>query len=122
MLDEHICPVVASLVRELLQQAQLESVHNFRAGRFLNCEDGVIPREASREQWVLVTFDVNTIPDVLRGMAEAQEDHAGVIFISSKSFAQNDHGGLARALAAACRDGADADRTNRILFLSKAKK
>jgi hypothetical protein len=52
-------------------------------------------------------------------MAVNQEEHAGVIFISSKSFAQNDHPSLARALVELARSELDADWTNRVVFLSK---
>jgi hypothetical protein len=52
-------------------------------------------------------------------MAVNQEEHAGVIFISSKSFAQNDHSSIARALVELARGELDADWTNRVVFLSK---
>jgi hypothetical protein len=67
----------------------------------------------------LVTFDLNTIPAILSEMAVNQEEHAGVIFISSKSFAQNDHSSIARALVELARGELDADWTNRVVFLSK---
>lgn len=85
----------------------------------MNCDDGIILRECQREKWVLVTFDVNTIPAILTEMAVNQEEHAGVIFISSKSFAQNDYPGIAHALAELARDELDTDWTNRVMFLSK---
>ena len=85
----------------------------------MNCDDGIILRECRREKWILVTFDVNTIPAILSEIAVNQEEHAGVIFISSKSFAQNDHPGLARALVELARSELDADWTNRVVFLSK---
>jgi hypothetical protein len=54
------------------------------------------------------------------GTVISGEDHGGVIFVSSKSFAQNDHAGLAAALAGLWQSDADADWTNRIVFLSRA--
>jgi hypothetical protein len=42
-----------------------------------------------------------------------------VVFISSKSFAQNDHSALAKALVELARGEFDTDWTNRVLFLSK---
>ena len=119
LLDEHIWPGVAAIVRDLLPQVQVESIHDFRGGRLMNCEDGIILRECLNGNWILVTFDVNTIPAILGEMAVNQEDHAGVVFVSSKSFAQNEHFTLAKGLVELARGEFDADWTNRVLFLSK---
>lgn len=119
LLDEHIWPGVAAMIKALLPQVQVESIHDFRGGRFMNCEDGIILGECANGNWILVTFDVNTIPAVLSEMAMNQEDHAGVIFVSSKSFAQNNHSILTKALVELARGELDADWTNRVLFLSK---
>ena len=119
LLDEHIWLGVASIIRPMLPLAKVESLHDFCGGRLMNCDDGVILRECQRKKWILVTFDLNTIPAILSEMAVNQEEHAGVIFISSKSFAQNDHSSIARALAELARGELDADWTNRVVFLSK---
>ena len=120
LLDEHIWPGVVVIVRDLLPQVQVESIHDFCGGRLMNCEDGIILRECLNGNWILVTFDVNSIPAILGEMAVNQEDHAGVVFISSKSFAQNDYSSLAKALVELARGEFDADWTNRVLFLSKS--
>jgi hypothetical protein len=85
----------------------------------MNCEDGIILRECLNRKWILLTFDVNTIPAILGEMAINQEDHAGVVFVSSKSFVQNDHSTLAKALVELARGEVDTDWKNRVLFLSK---
>jgi hypothetical protein len=103
----------------MLLLAKVESLHDFCGGRLMNCDDGIILRECQRKKWILVTFDVNTIPAILSEMAVNQEEHAGVIFVSSKSSAQNDHSSLARALVELACSEVDADWTNRIMFLSK---
>jgi hypothetical protein len=123
LLDEHIWPGVADLVRKLTPTAQIESLHHHSGGRLLNTADDEILTEAYRGHWTFVTFDVNTIPRLLREKAMAKEDHSGVIFISAKSFAQNDHNGLARALASVV--GAEepaASWTNRVVFLGRSSK
>lgn len=107
------------MVKLTLPAAYVESIHTFSGGRFLNCDDAEILREARRAGRILVTFDVNTIPALLHEMAAAEELHSGVIFISAKSFTQNDHQGLALALAGLLRDETSADWTNRVMFLHK---
>ena len=119
LLDEHIWPGVASIIKSMLPLAKVESLHDFCGGRLMNCDDGIILRECQRKKWILVTFDVNTIPAILSEMAVNQEEHAGVIFVSSKSFAQNDHSSIARALVELARGELDADWTNCVMFLSK---
>ena len=119
LLDEHIWPGVTAMIKASLPQVQVESIHDFRGGRLMNCEDGIILRECLNGEWTLVTFDVNTIPAILGEMAVNQEDHSGVVFVSSKSFAQNDHSALAKALAGLARAEFDSEWKNRVLFLSK---
>jgi hypothetical protein len=119
LLDEHLWPGVADLVRRGLPGAQIQSLHHYDNGRLMNTTDDEILAEARRGEWTLVTFDLNTIPRLLSDKAMAQEDHGGVIFVSHKSFAQNDHGGLAKALIAVLQSESETDWTNRIMFLSR---
>ena len=74
---------------------------------------------AEREGMVLVTFDANTIPAFLQEMAMAEDNHAGVVFVSSKTFAQNDSAGIAAALVRLRQSHKSGDWTNRIVFLTK---
>jgi hypothetical protein len=121
LLDEHIWPGVADLVRKRIPTAQIESLHHYADGSFINTTDEEILTEAHRGSWSFVTFDVNTIPRLLREKALAKEDHSGVIFISAKSFAQNDHHGLARALASVVgAEESAAAWINRIIFLGRS--
>ena len=119
LLDEHIWPGVAELVRKQLPAAEIVSLHHYSAGSLMNAGDNEILTEAHRGGWTLVTFDLNTIPRLLSEKAIASEDHSGIIFISSKSFAQNDHTGLAQALSWVARSEAENDLTNRVMFLSR---
>jgi glycosyltransferase A (GT-A) superfamily protein (DUF2064 family) len=121
LLDEHVWPGVAELIRRTRPTAHIESLHHHAGGSLMNTDDAVLLGEARRGGWMLVTFDVNTIPVLLRDMAVSGQEHGGVIFISSKSFAQNDHAGLAEALGELWLTDPDADWTNRVVFLSRAK-
>jgi hypothetical protein len=86
---------------------------------FLGQTDRSNLREAAAARLTLVTFDVNTIPTLLQEMAREEESHGGVVFISSRSFTQNDSKGIAAALLRLWSDGATADWTNRVVFRSK---
>jgi hypothetical protein len=119
LLDEHIWPGVAELVKRQIPEADVESIHRYADGSLMNTTDNEVLAEAHRDGWTLVTFDLNTIPRLLHEKAIANEDHNGVIFVSSKTFAQNDHARLAQALSVVARSEAAADWTNRVMFLSR---
>jgi hypothetical protein len=119
LLDEHLWPKLAELVKQTLPNQEIESLHQYAQGRWLNSPDDELLAEAHRGGWVWVTFDVNTIPRLLQEKAVAAEDHSGVIFISNKSYAQNDHAGLTAALIELIGREAKREWTNRIMFLEK---
>ena len=119
LLDEHIWPGVAELVKRQIPEAEVESIHHYADGSLMNTTDNEVLAEAHRDGWTLVTFDLNTIPRLLSEKTMASEDHSGIVFISSKSFAQNDHARLAQALSVVARSEAAADWTNRVMFLSR---
>ena len=100
LLDEHILPKLAEQIRAEVPGAEVESLHFWRGGRLLHQPDARILREALEAGWSLRTFDLATIPAHLAELAAAGAAHHGVIFVSAKFFAQNDHGGLVRAIAA----------------------
>jgi hypothetical protein len=119
LLDEHLSPEVARIATRLAKRLPVVSLHDWRNGLFVGQSDGNILREALKEQAVLVTFDVNSIPSLLREMAVAGEDHAGVVFIPSKSYPQNDSAGLAAALVRLWHSNKAAVWTNRVVFLTR---
>ncbi|MEI6070349.1 MAG: DUF5615 family PIN-like protein [Verrucomicrobiae bacterium] len=119
LLDEHMSPEIVPIARTLNARFAVISLHGWCDGLLIGQNDERILREAAREKLTLVTFDVNTIPPLLQEMARAGEDHAGVVFVSSKSFAQNDSAGIAAALLRLWLASRRRDWTNRVVFLSK---
>lgn len=119
LLDEHLSPEIVPIARALNARFAVLSLHGWREGLLIGQSDTRILREAAREKLTLVTFDVNTIPPLLQEMAQAGEDHAGVVFVSIKSFAQNDSAGIAAALLRLWLAGRRTEWTNRVVFLSK---
>jgi predicted nuclease of predicted toxin-antitoxin system len=119
LLDEHIWPPLAARLREALPGAQIESLHEWRRGRLLHQSDERILLEAREARLTLVTFDLATIPPLLVDKAALGEEHSGVIFISAKSFSQNDHGGLLRAIVRWWPEWSAFSWTNRVEFLRR---
>ncbi|HEX5164617.1 MAG TPA: hypothetical protein VFV93_04410, partial [Thermomicrobiales bacterium] len=53
---------------------------------------------ASAENRVLVSYDTKTLPPLVKDCWERDLHHAGIILIDSRTFRQNDIGGIVRAL------------------------
>lgn len=119
LLDEHISPRVAGQVQAKLPKATIESVHRWNGGRLRQQSDERILLEARQEGWTLLTFDLATIPLLLAEMTRLGEHHGGVIFVSTKSFPQNDYGGLVKALVSSRPDWETQDWSNRVEFLGR---
>jgi len=114
-LDEHLSPKVA----EICGKKCAISLHHWKNGTLVGESDERILQAAAGEKLVLVTFDVNTIPRLLQDMAIQDESHTGVIFISTRSFAQNDSSGIASALLRMSENTKRESWLNRIAFLTK---
>jgi hypothetical protein len=117
LLDEHISPQVARLLRQRGIEAQ--ALREFEDGRLLQAEDAEVLRAALRAGLVFVTFDVHTVPEVLRSFAESGEEHGGVVLVSARSFRQDDVGGLVEALGRLRALLEQVGPRNRVLFLER---
>lgn len=67
-------------------------------GAFRVEPDSVLLAAAMREDRILVTYDLKTIPALLREWADIGQPHAGIVLIDDQTIRQNDVGGLIRAL------------------------
>ena len=119
LLDEHLSPKLVDIVRGLDPGLDIESLHRWRSGAFVNRPDEAILRAAAEDGRTLVTFDVRTIPALLAEFAVAGERHGGVIFVSIKSYPQNDFKGLAHAIVSLAERTGDDDWTDRVVFLTR---
>jgi hypothetical protein len=117
LLDEHLSPRIAAALRRIEPAAEVYAISQWQGGVLLGHPDEQILAEAARHGLTLVTCDLRTIPVLLKNWAAQGRIHGGVIFISRRSFASADVGGLARALAALLRDRGAQDWSDRVLFL-----
>jgi hypothetical protein len=100
---------------------RIASVHQWHDGDFMHTDDDIILEAAYQEQTTLVTFDQSTIRPVLKDWGEHRRSHGGVIFIDDKSIAQSDYGGLVAALLKVWTQMREADFTDVVLFLQRAR-
>ncbi len=116
LLDGHVPPAVARGLPSALD-VEVVVLRDREGGDFLNADDAAILRAAAVGGWILVTYDRQTIPPILNEWGEQGIAHAGVIFVDDKTFAQDDVGGLIRALVRLIGELGDVDWQNRVAFL-----
>ena len=116
--DEQIAPDVAVAARKRRHGMQITHLMDWLVGHFVGASDEEVLREAARQEMTLLSFDLRTIAPLLRAWGERGIDHGGVIFVVNKSFAQNDIGGLSKALAELWDLQGRLDWRNRCVFLT----
>jgi len=98
LLDEHVSPDVAKGFQRQNGQTPITSLSHWENGQFLGAPDEVIMVAAATQKLTLVTYDLRTIPPLLKTWLESGRNHGGVIFVDRKTIAPSDIGGLVRAL------------------------
>jgi len=119
LLDEHIPPAVVEAVQRLHAGASIVSLRDWKNGAFLGRGDDEILAAAHTLRFTLVTYDVRTIPSLLKRWAESGIRHGGIIFVDQRTLRPSDMGGLARTLAMVIQRYSARDWTNPLLFLER---
>lgn len=81
LLDEHISPTVAEQIREKRPGVAIFSLLFWQEGKYLGLDDEIILKAARESKLTLVTYDQNTIPQILVQWGESSISHNGIIFI-----------------------------------------
>jgi hypothetical protein len=119
LLDEHLSHDIAEGLHRRCKTLTVYGLAEWEGGRFLGLADDEILKEAAAQKLTLVTYDLRTIPPLLKTWMEAGHDHGGVIFVDHRTIPSSDFGGLIRALQKLSRDAAKWDWTNRVCFLRR---
>ena len=117
LLDEHISPAVANGIRRRNRSLVIHWMAEWEGGIFLGKEDYACLQEAARQKLTLVTYDLRTIPSLLKLWAEEGRSHGGVIFVDEKTISPANFGGLVRELNYLIGEAAEMDWSNRVYFL-----
>ncbi len=118
LLDEHLAPVLAQRIVEAGTDAV--ALRDWHAGAYLEQSDDTILRAAYQEARTLVTYDLRTIPPLLKTWAEQGVTHSGVIFVDTRTIAPSDIGGLMRALLHLTTQLGDVSWENRVVYLGRS--
>ncbi len=115
LLDSHVARALAEQLRG--HGVDAIALADWKGGNYLNVSDEKLLSLAHADGRVLVTFDCQTIPPLLKDLAETGQHHGGVILVSSRSFRANDIRGLLRALLSLSEQEGDADWEDMAVYL-----
>ena len=118
LLDEHVAPRVAARLRERHPEMAVFPLAAWDGGALLGAADDMILTVAAHSGLTLVTYDVRTVPPLLKRWAESGLPHAGVVFVDSRTIPQRDVGALIRALGDLWITHHDQGWRNRVVFLT----
>ncbi len=83
LTDEQASPAVAKQLKRRCRGIEIIAMRDWEDGNLMSASDEALLREARRQKLTVVTFDLRTIPALLRAWAEHGEDH-GVSFSSTR--------------------------------------
>jgi predicted nuclease of predicted toxin-antitoxin system len=113
LLDADVPPALADALRQFGYDA-LAASGDPALG---SLSDTDLLAEATRQDRVVVTFNVADFVALTRELARTDRAHAGVILIHSRTFRRSDVGGIARHVDALVRSGRDL--RNAVVYLSR---
>ena len=115
LLDAHVSPAVA----RALQAGGSDALapRDWHGGQYRTASDAQILAAAVAEERVLVTYDLRSIPPLLKEWAQSGRHHAGVILVDRKTIRPGDVGGLRRALAAVVFERGEVEWRDRVELL-----
>jgi hypothetical protein len=121
LTDEHISPVVAVQTRRKYPGISITAMEDWRSGQFMGAPDAIFIPAAAGDGLTVLSYDLRSIPPLLKMWAAHGIDHLGIIFVDGKTIPSHDFGGLVRAIGQLWEDERDADWRNRVMFLPPAR-
>jgi hypothetical protein len=117
LLDAHICKAAVLALRKRCPEIDVAHLADWRGGAFLRSSDEEILTACYEEERTFVTFDLRTVPDLLRYWAAEGHPHSGVIFGDDKTVKPNSPNALSGALASLVTECGAAEMINVVRFL-----
>ena len=117
LLDTHVKKAVVGALRRRAPRLDVVHLADWRQGAFLDADDADILAACQAEGRVWLTYDQQTVPDLLRQWAAEERPHAGVIFGDRNTVPPNHPGAVAAALASLAAELAGTDTTNLVRYL-----
>lgn len=120
LLDEHISPTLAQMLRD--RSVDAVAVQHWREGALLSKPDEQLLIEAEKESRILVSYDVATLGQAAQELARNGQEHAGVLLISSKTVRPDAYSRLCDILESFAANHSSDYMRNIVLFAQTARK
>ena len=117
LLDEHVPRAVAVGLRRRFPEIAVYAIPDWEKGRLRGKPDEEVLEAAIAGGLTLVTYDLRTIPMLLKEWGLEGRDHGGVIFCDARTIPQYAVGRLVKQIAKLYEAFRDDDWTNRVEFL-----
>ncbi len=121
LTDVHVARATLGALRKLAPGIETEHIAGWRSGALLHATDDEILLACGTEKRVFLTYDLATIPDLLRRWIAEERSHSGVIFADENTVRPNSPAEVAAAVAALAEEIGGADTTNLVRFLLPAR-
>ena len=117
LLDVHL-PLAVRL--ELRREGiDVEHLSDWLGGQYRNAPDDRILHLARGNDRTLVTYDLRTIPTLLKELIERGEDHGGAILVDGRSIRSDDVGGILYSLRIVVAELGEESWRNRVVYLRR---
>jgi hypothetical protein len=116
LVETHIHSAVT--VQLAAEGVDIVSLANWMEGDYRTKPDNTLLEVASKVERVLVTYDIHTIPPLVKEWADAGRRHAGVIFITGQAARINDVGAILCSLRDLLAEQGGDDWWDRVIYLS----
>jgi len=121
LLDSHVKKAVVEALRRRVPRLDAVHLAHWREGALLAAEDDAILAACWEERRLWLTYDQQTVPDLLRQWAAEERPHAGVFFGDRNTVPPNDVRAVAAAVARLVGEIGAGDTTNLVRYLSPAR-
>lgn len=119
LLDEHISPIVAKQLASRRKNMAIVGLPQWEDGLYLGARDDALLAAACEQNLTLLTYDCRTIVPLLQDWGKKGVAHGGAVLADERTIAQNDYGGLVRAVEILWDAQQDFDWTNRVVYPTK---
>lgn len=120
LLDVHVAKAALGALRKAAPRVDAEHISQWRGGAFLRADDAEILAACHAEKRVMITYDMATIPDLLRRWMAENRPHSGVVFADENTVRPNAPREVALAIAALAKELGNTDTTNFVRYLRPA--
>ena len=119
LLDEHLPLALIAALAQRQPDLPVVALQDFAGGSLLGARDEQILQAAAQGGWTLLTYDLKTVPMILKRWSEAGIAHGGVVFVDYHTLMPSDVGGLLRGVLHLWETMGDLEWQDRSLHLAR---